>query len=191
MAKSNVIATVVQLSANLADPVSISNFYDEAVFDLGRMPWLTNITIMPVTGGVRDVNLNTTVINLRGVVYGSKWLYEIQHLRDAETAFPDWRDVPGFPTAYVLEQVDHLAISLLPTPNRSGKPVTQVFDSTYPDFNLVVFVTEFRTNIPLWIEWAVAFNVLNREFSRSSDHTDVDAAKMANALSNMMLMMVS
>lgn len=184
MSKQTGLNTVAAFSKSQADQVSSSNFWDESVYVLGQDPWLTNINIQPATAGVGDFSIEGIGINLLGFVYGNLWLTEMA-LREAEMVYRTWRDVSNGPIAYVLEQSDKLTGDTVGKPRLSGAPiVTQRFDDQYPDFNFVSFVTEFRQNVPAWMEWVIVFQTLTREYERSSDHADMDAAQAAVAIAN-------
>lgn len=184
MSKATGLNSVAAFSKSQADQVSASNYWDESIYVLGQDPWLTNVNIQPATAGNGDFNVESIGINLIGLVYGNLWLTEML-LREAEMVYRDWRDVQHDPIAYVLEQSDKLSGVTVGFPKVNGATiVTQRFDALYPDFNYVAFVTEFRANVPAWMEWVIVFQVLAREYERSSDHADPDAAQAAVAIAN-------
>jgi hypothetical protein len=187
VSKVTVSQIVNELANNAADPVSTSNFYDEVVYDLGRLPVYTNFFITAVVAGQNGITLPGSLISLRGIVYDDKWLTEVR-LREIEPLTKMWRDITNaYPQAYVIEVDATNVVTLYPVPSVTGAVVTQVFGATYPAGNCVSFHTEYRVNGPQWIEWYLIFATLAREFSRASDHADPDAATAAEAISKFIL----
>jgi len=186
VSKASVIQNVTNFTNGQADPVSAANYYDELVYDLGSMPVITNFTIYQVTKGVNGIDFADTLIALRGVVYDAKWLTEMR-LRDLEAVAKMWRDIYNYPMAYATEEVDTNSIQLYATPKVPGATVTQTFGVNYPPNNIVSFHTEYRSTVPLWLEYYMLFATMGREFARSSDHTDPDASQIADAIGKFIL----
>jgi len=189
--KTDVLALVNQLSTGAADQAACGRFFDEVVFDLGQQLWLSNATIIPIAN---PVVMPDRLIKLTAVLYDARELAEAK-LVEMEALNPQWRNVAGDPLAYVVEDEATHAVRLYPFPtdvSRSTPPVPGLeFGSSYPSFNLVVFHTEYRTEIPEYLLWPVALLVLSQEFARPSDHQDPTMATACGKVGQMLLTMVT
>lgn len=190
--KTDVLEAVQWFSNGTADAVSASNFYDEVVYDLGDQPWMTNFVLLQATAQQHDLDLPTTTVALKGLVYDTEWLTE-SDLRSIEPLQEAWRYIGGRePFAYVLQDDPRQSVEVFPNPPASGQTVSaQVFGSTYPQRNFVCFITEYRANVPQYLEPGITFKTLAREMSRWSDHYDKDAMAVADKLGDLLLAMVA
>jgi hypothetical protein len=193
MSQSDVLALVQELCTNQADPTAIIKYYNEFVADLGRGDWLTVPVILPVTAGTFEYNPPDVIADLKGVFYDDRWLYK-ENLRALEAINPHWRDESGTPRAYIVEDESNHKFRIYPKPDRDSKDFIPIFGSPlgldFPEYSVVVLMTEIRIDLPTWLEMPVAWEVLSREFARESDHTDAAFAKIARQISQNMLKMV-
>jgi len=193
MAQSDVLSLVQELSTNQADATAIIKYYEEIVADLGRDDWLIVAEILAVTADTFEYDPPDTTADLKGVFYDDRWLYK-ENLRALEVINPNWRDERGTPRAYVIEDESNHKFRLYPTPDRNSKDFIPIFGSPlgmdFPEYSVVVLITELRTDLPPWLEQPVAWEIIAREFARESDHTDATLAKVAHQISQRMLEMV-
>jgi len=186
--KTDVLNLVAGLTSGLADQVSASNFYDETVYGLGDKPWLTTFTLIAATSQMHEFDLPATTVSLRGVVYDTRWLTE-STLRSIEQYQRAWRYIGGRePFTYVLQDSPKLTVEVFPNTPTAGTAFTPpgVFTIAYPSRNFVAFTTEYRSTLPLWLETAVAFATISREYGRSSDHFDPDAQAATGKLADLL-----
>lgn len=193
MSQSDVLSLCQELCTNQADATAIIKYYDEIVADLGRGEWLIVAEILSTTADTFEYDPPSNIADLKAVLYDDRWLYK-ENLRALEAVNPHWRDERGTPRAYVLEDESNHKFRLYPKPDRNSKDFVPIFGSPlgldFPEYSVVVLMTELRTDLPPWLEMPVAWEILAREFARESDHMDLSFAKIAKQISQKMLEMV-
>lgn len=191
MSRSDVLQLCQDLSTNQSDADAIDKFYDDVVSDLGRGDWLVTTDVLAATAGTAQYNPVSTIVELRGVWYDDRWLYK-ESLRSIEALNPNWRDERGTPRAYIIEDETNLQFRLYPRPAVDSKTPGggEEMGLEFPEYSVVVLMTEIRETLPAWLELPVAFEILAREFGRESDHHDPTFAKSCKEISQMLLKMV-
>jgi hypothetical protein len=94
-------------------------------------------------------------------------------LRELEVLNSGWRNAVGTPIAYTLEAEAVQTAELYPAPYTTS-PATAIY-------------VENRTNVLPILTLPVALLVLQREFSRQSDHVDPDFAALCGTLGQLLL----
>lgn len=194
VSKVDVIALVQELCTHQGDPAALDKYFDEVISDLGRKGWLCVAEVLAVTKDTFEYEPPSTVIELWNVIYDDRMLYK-ENLRAIEAINVNWRDEVGTPRAYVVEDESNKKFRLYPKPDRTSKDLAPVFGSPlgldYPTYSVVVIISEQRNEIPAWLVMPVAFDILNREFVRESDHQDTTFADACKKLSTMFYAIVS
>lgn len=160
MSRSEIITLVDDFSLGVSDATEVGVLYDEVVRELGFLEVLTSREDQVVVAGQGTVTL--AVDTIRSLeIYSS----EVGKL-DRTTAQAmqavlgnSWRSERGTTVAYVQDQENDNTVRLVPV----------------PDAGMVVSVirTDARLDVPVWLELAVAMEVLSREMGRESGHQDV------------------
>lgn len=194
VSKADVLALVQELCTNQADATAIDKYFDEVISDLGKDGWLCVAEVLAATKGTFEYEPPSTVIKLWNVIYDDRMLYK-ENLRAVESVNVNWRDETGTPRAYVVEDESNHKFRLYPKPDRTSKDFVPIFGSPlgldYPTYSVVVIISEMRDTIPQWLIVPVAFDILNREFMRESDHQDTVFGDACKKLSTMFYAMVS
>lgn len=195
MAKADVLALVTSFSNGQADSTLIDAYYDNDQSDLARHPWLVGGALVPVTAGTGEFTLDSTMQSkLLGVFYDTRVLDRTTE-RALEQRNPQWRDEIGTPVAYMTEDEPAQTFRLYPIPNMAGQPFSFIFGEPmgrdFPLYNVAIFVTEIRTDVPEWMEMALAWRVLAREYGHESNHRDDQFASFAQQLSDVIFAMVA
>lgn len=175
MAKVDVTNLATTLSAGLADATTISRYYDDIALE--RADWLATTSTAAVTAGTAVYALPASATTLLALLFDDAYLWPTT-LRELEVAAGlGWRDATGTPTCWLQEEETENNFRLWPTPDYAG--------------TLRLVYGEARTDVPTWLEPAMAWDILSREFQRDSDHRDpsfaracaVMAARYYNAVS--------
>ncbi len=184
MPKAEVLNLVRVLSNEQADLALCDRFYDEVVLDLGKMPILITASIVPLdqdaasspTSPESSYVLPENAIEALQFVYDDRML---QFATDRELGMFSrlWRSIVGTPQAVYRGDIGSRRFRLVPLPDRPSEPFIFIFgmpmDAAYPQYSVVVFHTDNRQVVPIYLELPIAFFILGREFSRSSDHQDL------------------
>lgn len=165
------------LSLGRADTTLFALEYSDVMNTLGPTRWHTVSVDAAVTEGTPFVQLPTNLLNLLEINYDGRHL-SLLELREVETLNPGWRNVTGTPIAYIEQAEAAQTVELYPAP----------FTSSPPNAN-VIYVNN-RSDSLLILTLPIALLVLQREFSRQSDHVDLPFADLCGALGNMLLKML-
>lgn len=194
MSKATTINFAEMLSATLADSGHLDRFYDEQCYTLAaKDEWLTNMTVVKATSGTSVYPVDDTMVGLIAVLWDDRELYE-EKRRALDAYNPQWRDLVGPPTSYVLDTSSY-DITVFPRPPRTADDFVPAHDMDpigrdYPAGSLVILHTEARTDVPEFMEPLLAMQILSREFARESRHHDQTFAEAAAALAQLVKGMI-
>lgn len=178
MASMADVQTIVNLLSNgQADTNLFALQYSDVVNTLGPMKWHTTTSTVNVTEGTPLIALPAALLNLITIVFDGQALSQLEH-RELEVLNFGWRNAVGTPIAYTLEDLPAQQAELYPAPY-----------STSPPTATAIYV-ESRTNVLPILTLPVALLVLQREFVRESDHTDVEFGNLCGTLGNLLLQML-
>lgn len=194
MAKADVLSLVTNFSNSQADPTLADDYYDNVMTDLAQQPWLIGGHLIAVGANTGEFTLTATEGKLLGVFYDN-WLLDRTTERALEQHNPNWRDAFGTPVAYLTENEPAKTFRIYPIPTLASQPLSFVFGEPlgrdYPLYTLAAFVTEIRANVPAWMEMAVAWQVLAREYGHESNHRDDDFAMVSQQIADVLFSMVA
>jgi len=176
MAKADVLAIVTNLSNGQANPTLISQFYDDVVRDLGRDAWLTDAIATSVAAGQSLVQLPDTTITPQMQIFNGTQLGELNLQKAIWLYGQAWTTASGIPLDVVYEAETRKSFRLLPAPSANG--------------TLTTITSEYRADVPNYLQWPIALLVFEIEFSRESDHKNAALAKVAGDLGRLMLAML-
>lgn len=194
MSKATVLTLVTNLTLGAASDTTITgNYYDRVVEDLARFPWLTNMSLIPVTAPTAQYVLDTTQVKIAAMFYDSRQLSKLT-LAQVEALNRTWRNEVGEPHSYVVEDEGQKTFRLYPSPNLDSKPQsfpnTQPFGLDFPAYTIVILHTETRTDLPAWLELPVALETAARAMEAESTYRDVGWAQQAHQMAAMLFNMV-
>ena len=156
VAKATVTALASTLSMSLADVNAIDRYYDDIVYE--RSLLLANTTTAAATAGTAVYALGALATELLALFFDGAYLFPTM-LKELEAAAgPGWRDATGTPTHWLTEEETENNFRVWPTPDVAG--------------TLRLVYGEYRADVPTWLEPAIAWDILAREFQRDSDHRD-------------------
>jgi len=127
------------------------------------------------------------------------WFYADQILHETTDLELDlwdfeWRTKRGTPVTVARADVGGRRFRLVPAPDRDSEDYIFLFGDPlglhFPAYSVAVIHTEIRTDLPVWLEEAIVWFVLAREFSRDSDHTDLAFAGVCTRMAQAELEMV-
>ena len=192
--RADVLALVQLLANNAADAALINSFYDEMVIALAEQRWLTQASLLTFTKGATSVNLPGNAIEILDLFYDNTPLTELS-LEDLKMVFGEsWRNQKGYPRAYTLESETKKSMEVCPAPQFPASPVIPIHGLPigwdYPTYNGVIINSETRNDVPVYLELPLALMILEREYTRESDHQDLVLAGAAGALAALLLGMM-
>lgn len=190
MSQTDVLALVATLSANQADPTTSLGYYLDEVEDLGSANWHTTAQPVTVTAGSDAVTLPDTMLNLLSFIYDDDVLEDVG-LRELESLRIGWRNEPGRPIAFTRQGTTAKTLELFPVPNLTPTPIIPLHGlptgEDYEPGNAIAIVSEFRADALEYLTLPLALRVLYREYSRTSDHTDVNFAELCKQAADVLL----
>lgn len=194
MAKADVLSLVQLIGADQADAGQIDRYYSDVVYALAQKRLVTNVSLIPTTFNTAIYSFPASAVELISVFYDD---YEVRKASIAECSSyygSNWRDVKGSPVAYVTENEADRTFRLVPQPQANSKDFIfshgRPLGLDYPDYAAAVLHTEFRQDLPVWLELPVALDVAAREFSRDSDHRDLEFANITKQIAEFLYAMV-
>jgi len=187
--KADVLALVSTLSMGLADATLADRYYTDIIRLLGQREWLTQATLLPVTGGTASYSLPDIAVRLLAVFYDDRLLPQSSIL-EMQAVDPHWRDRLGTPIVHVVEDETTGDFVLYPIPAFNSKDFIFIFGAPfgldYPEYAVAIIHTETREDVPAYMELPIALAVCAREFERESDHRDAIFAVACRKLSDLL-----
>lgn len=178
MATQADVQTLVNLLSNgQADTGIFASLYSDVVNTLGPRRWHTTTATVSVTKGTPLITLPSSLLNLIKIIYDGK-ACSLLELREVEVLNSGWRNAVGYPIAYIEQAESAQTVELYPAPYTNSPP------------SATAIYVENRTNVLPILTLPVALLVLQREFVRESDHTDVQFGNLCGMLGQLLLQML-
>lgn len=176
MSKSEVLTLVSDLALGADNSTETSIIYDEVVRELGFLEVLTGTETISTASGTATYQVAND--NVQSLEYHSSQgvLTQAEGTGLASVFGASWRNRTGTPLAVTTDMESREVFRLVPIPDFAD--------------NLTIIRTEFRQDVPEWMEIAIAFEVLSREFSRESDHQDMVFAETCRAFAGILFNML-
>ena len=169
MAKANVVQLLELIGMDTAgDRVDVNTrdrYYSDVADSLAQV-LIINLDIA-IAAAEATITIPNDAVKLVGVFWDGTWLYS-ETLDWLETGDKDWRDVEGAPHSYTQENENDDTFTLFPKPDTAG--------------TVTLLYSQRRDDLPAWLEFPMAFDILARELGRDSDHRDVDQSAAFKAL---------
>lgn len=175
MSQANVLGLVALLSDAQADATASLRYYQDLVYELGeqRFLWMSNSLPGQVPNADGLYTLPNAVIDMIGATYDGHWL-DVVDQRTIESLDMGWRARKGDPQAVVYFGESSMSYRLYPQPAQ-------------PAVTLTVYVVENRVDLQVWLDLALAYGVLAKEFKRESTHRDEQYAGLCDELHRLFL----
>lgn len=193
MSKATVLGLVDLLSNNIADDTVTPGLYADIVFDWGSQPILTNATLISLSAKAEEFQLPPQVLNVLSIIWDQRELGKLT-LREVEALNPSWRNKIGSPNSFVEQAETAKTLALYPTPFMPSGPNLAItgepLGADYPLYSIVLMNTETRDDVPVYLELPLALLIIEREFTRESDHRDLDFAQIAGDFGRWLLSLI-
>jgi hypothetical protein len=192
MIRDAVLDITDALALGLADRDQCGTYYDDLIRILGQSEILTNGAAQTTTANTRTYETPDEAVDVLAVFAGERHLQATPE-NALESINKDWRSETGTPRVLTLEDENENSFSLYPTPNTTVTPsaiFATAFGAGFLPGQISILYTEERTDIPDWLALFVAVAVMEREFTRESDHRDIPTSSAATALAAIIKKMV-
>jgi hypothetical protein len=191
MTKAEITTLVNDISRNLADASSISEYYDETIEELAKIPDppIVAIEAVTITSGTSEYDYPTNAIELLHVFHGAYQLTKTTN-RILETYNKTWRDDAGVPKAWKIDHETSRKFQLYPIPNVTSSafipPALEPFGEDFPtNMGAVIYSDQRETDISDMLGIYIAFRILYKEFMRPSGHQDSEWAMLHKKVADM------
>jgi hypothetical protein len=198
MAKADVLTLVDLLAGTRSDSASLATtttrdaYYDEAVSEHGLIrEGAMAAEFVAVERGTATYTFPTDAVRVLAWVFDAVTLRPTNR-RALEAYDSEWRNRRGTPQSFTMQDEDARTVRVVPVPNADGQAIgtSTPFDGNFPDGNLTAIYTDGGEDHPAWDELWLAMEVLTREFSRDSDHMDLEYANAASQLASVLRILV-
>jgi hypothetical protein len=174
MAKADVVTLVSDFSGSVTDAVEVGVLYDEVVKELGFVELLTSVEVQNVGAGQDTLEFATDTIRSLEVYSDQVGKLDRTTAHALRAIFGNgWRGLKGTTVAYVQDQENDNTVRLVPIPEGP--------------MSVSVVRVDSREDVPIWLELPIAFEVLNREMGRESNHQDVKFAALSGEVGKLLL----
>jgi hypothetical protein len=194
MSRADVLVLVQLLSPGLADPIVCNGLYDETVEMLAASTeHLVRSDLLPVNAQQATFQLQDDMIGLLHVAFGGRQL-SLAMAKELEALTPAWRDKVGPPTSYIEETEADRVFRVYPKPIApSGAfsfPHGTPMGDDYPTDAVHVLTTDRRDDLPVILELPVALLILEREYTRASNHSNQLMGKICGDFGRLLLQLM-
>jgi hypothetical protein len=176
MSKATTLTLISNLGLGDTDQTEAGIHYDDVVEELGRFEVLTEHSSTAVTVGTAIYARPTDALKILEM-HGQVGLLERTTQKALQAVHTvQWQDIKGTPDAWTTAYITDGSYRLVPQPDQTD--------------TLTVLHTEYRQDVPTWLEPALAFEVLHREYLRESDHQDIVFASLCRDIAVLLFLMV-
>ncbi|MEE9586071.1 MAG: hypothetical protein V3W09_04140 [Nitrososphaerales archaeon] len=190
MTKALTLTLVDDLSRDQADSTLTGRMYDDLVRELGRTRTIVRASLIETVAGTAVYAQPTTSIERLATFHDTSILDELS-LQELESLNHQWKDEKGPPIALTTEELAEKSFRVFPVPETgSGTVAGGDFGTGFIVNALSSIHTNFEADLPEWIELPLAFAILAMEFSRESDHRDIDFANFCAGFADFLFEMV-
>ncbi len=193
MSRSTCLGLVRSLTLVPPDEGTLDRYYDETLIDIGTDPFLFEATLLPVSLDQHTFTLPDFAVNLQSVWYDDRAL-DAATLQHMQAISPQWRDAQNQPCTYVTEQETERTFRLFPRPTHPSKDFIFLtgspFGIDFPSYSVAVLHTTHPSDAPDLLDLMIAHRILAREFSRESQHQDLEYAQRCEILYQLLRQML-
>lgn len=179
MSKSTVLALAATFGNEQGDTNELDKTYDRVVTLLALSPWNIQAELVTTTKGTTEYTLDEDVGNILHVFYDDRVL-ALENIDTVKLFSHNWRDVVGEPFLYLREENNSKVIEIFPKPDKSAADFAfllgESFGVDYPENAIVTIHTRKKVDWTDQFDLPLMFEVLAEEFSRESEHKDINFA---------------
>lgn len=176
MAKADVLA-LAQDIGKFGDPISIEDYYDEIVRELGLLELLVDPVSIGITSELSVYQMPIPVIRTLELIserYGT--LDRVDRVTLRAVHGTGWTNLKGTPVSFTQELENDNAFRLVPIPDQAE--------------SLIGLVSAVRDDVPYWLELPIALEIVFREYTRESQFQNVEFAQAAGQLAQLFFSLV-
>lgn len=176
MAKADVLA-LAQDIGKFGDPISLEDYYDEIVRELGLLELLVDPVSIGITSEIAVYQMPIAVIRTLELIserFGT--LDRVDRVTLRAVHGTGWTKRVGTPVTFTQELESDNAFRLVPIPDQAE--------------SLVGLVSATRDDVPYWLELPIALEIVFREYTRESNFQDVAFAQAAGQLAQLFFSLV-
>lgn len=192
MSKADVLQLVAELSRGRADPGTCEKYYTDVAYEMAKAGIVMNVSIVELNAGDGTYTIPADAVLVVGMLYDGVQI--VPSARQAvEWRNPDWRSRVGPPQTYVMEDEQARTFRLFPAPDSDTGFLGNVlrFGENYPPYSVALVYAQNREDMPEIYTLYMVCTILNREFTRESDHRDLQFAGACDQLSQLFMKMAS
>jgi hypothetical protein len=176
MPKAEILDLVDFLSRGLVTEGTASYYYDQIKRELAMADVVVHVNLLTNQAGP----IYTYPAEATKLI--AVWYDNAQILPAAkDDLVQEWRDDVGDPVAFIREDEDARTFRVYPAPDVAPAPLIPLFGAPlgkdYPVANMAIMSTVIIDDFPAWLDLAIAFDILSREFVRDSEYKDTAFAK--------------
>lgn len=192
MSKADVLQLVDELARGRADLGACEKYYTDIAYEMAKAGLITNASIIELTADTGSYTFPDDAVDIVGILYDGVHL--MPSMKQAiEWKDSGWRDRRGAPQAYVIEDEQDRTFRLYPKPDADTGFLggTFRFGENYPPYSALMLYTQNREDLPEVFDLYIVCTILSREFTRESDHRDLEFASAAQQLAQLFLQMAN
>ena len=171
MSKATTLTLVDNMGLGDTTNAETSIHYDDIVRELGYQVILTEAGSTSQVSGTPTYTPPANTIRVLEIHGGYGIIDQTSYFELKNLLSPRMRDRVGRAIIWCHEHESNKDFRLTPTPNESD--------------TLTVFVTQYQSTVPTWMEMPIALEILHREYTRESNHQDIDFAMLCRRLATM------
>lgn len=206
MPKADVLSLANDLSLAQVDQTILGDLYDDFMLELGRVePWLTSVAMIQSLNGQATYTPQPEVIRILSAFYDELHLSNVGE-RELEETAELWRDVDGHPIAFTVDAETGKVFRVYPKPDVDGAALVGGFGqvtyaeaiyggsvplgSAFSSGTISLLYSSKRLSFLPYMEFPIAFLLLQREFMLESAHRDEGFASACGALGTLFMEMI-
>lgn len=187
--KATVLDLAQQIAHGQADVIPLNHYYDDLMVDFQRQAVFTVAALIPVVAEQAVYTLPDATHDLLAVFYDDTMLSKLT-LHEMQMLDPQWRDRIGSPIGYLVDEQSDREIRLYPKPKDASAafnfPTGMPLGADFPRGALTLLSPELRQDLPEWLDLALAYRIVGKEFMRESAHRDPKFAGACAAIADML-----
>lgn len=191
MTRAEILTLSQSLCFSKADADALAAYIDASLRDeaLVDKPFSIKAEIVDLTSGTANYSFESDMIKVISMFYNGNLLSETDS-RGLSAYNQTWPGDSGDPVAFTQDEITAHTYTLYPNPDTTSDPLIPVhgepFGEDFPDNSLTLIYADKRdSDICELYGLPIAFDILNREFSRPSTHTDNAIAEVFGEVSNL------
>ncbi len=190
MSRATTLQLVRDLTLFTPDEGTIDRYYTESVHEIDH--FFHEISFFSVTLPQATFTLPEEAGELLQVFYDARVLDKTS-IGDYRVISTQWRDTPGEPLVYLTQNETERTWRLAPTPSLTSTPPLGFgfFGVNFPRYNVLALYTLHAEEAIDLFDLLLAHRILSREFSRESQHQDLQYAERCELIYSILLSLLT